>query len=111
MCLFGSGIATAGLSATFKAHVLHAMSRNLWALMELLFLVLWCFGVGVAIWQALRGKSLGWSDWFQSRRRAIELGPIDVFPAITPQMRKEARAFTVGFVLLICLAASFAIIR
>jgi hypothetical protein len=111
MCLFGAGIATAGLAATFKAPALRAMSNGLWAMMGLLFLSLWCYGVGAAIWQTLRGKSLGWSDWFQSRRRAIELGPIDVFPSITPQMRKEALVFTVGFVILVCLAAGFALIR
>jgi hypothetical protein len=111
ICLFGAGIGTAGLAATFKAPVLRTMSSGLWALMGLLFLALWCYGVGAAIWQTLRGKSLGWSDWFQTRRRAIELGPIDVFPPITTQMRKEALVFTIGFLVLVCLAAGFALIR
>jgi hypothetical protein len=111
ICLFGASIATAGLAATFKARALRAMSSDLWALMGLLFLALWCFGVGAAIWNSLRGKSLGWSDWFQSRRRAIELGPIDVFPPITPQMRREAMVFTIGFLVFLCLAAGFAFIR
>ncbi len=111
ICLFGTGIATAAMGAAFKARVLQAMSSRLWALMGLLFATFWCFGVGVAIWQALRGKSLGWSDWFQSRRTAIQLGPIDMFPPITPQMRKEALAFTIAFLILVCLAAGFALIH
>ncbi len=32
MCLFGAGVATAGLGAAFKAHALQAMSDGLWSL-------------------------------------------------------------------------------
>ncbi len=111
ICLFGAGIATAGLGATFKARILQAMSSGLWSLMGVMFLALWCFGVAFAVWQALRGKPLGWSDWFQMRKKGIELGPIDVFPSITPQMRKEALAFTLGFLVLVCVAAGSALVR
>jgi hypothetical protein len=111
MCLLGAGVATAGLGAAFKAHALQAMSDGLWSLLGVLFLALWCIGIAVAVWQALRKKSFGWSEWFQSRRRAIELGPIEVFPPITPQMRKEALAFTIGFLILVCVAAGSAFIR
>jgi len=111
ICLFGASIATDGLGATFNAHPLHAVSKALTALMGLTFLVLWCLGVGFAIWRALRGKSLGWSDWFQLRRKGMELGEIDVFPPITPQMQREATVFTIGFLVLLCIAASFAFIR
>jgi hypothetical protein len=111
ICLFGTGIATAALGAAFKVRVLQAMSSRLWALMGLLFAAFWCVGVALGIWQALRKKSLGWSDWFQSRRQAIELGPIDVFPPITPQMRKEALVFTIVLLILICVAGGSAISR
>jgi hypothetical protein len=111
ICLFGSGIATAGLGSTFKLDALQSVSNALLALMGLLFVAVWCFGVGFAIRQALRKKSLGWSDWFRLRRRGIELGPIDLFPAITPQMRKEALVFTVGFLILVCGAGGLALIR
>jgi len=111
VCLFGAGIATAGLGAAFKAHALQAVSSGLWSLLGVLFLGFWCLGVALAIWQALRNKSFGWSDWFQLRRRAIELGPIDVFPSVTSQMRKEALVSTIGFLVLVCLAAGFALIR
>jgi hypothetical protein len=111
ICLFGAGIATAGLGATFKARALQAMSNSLWALMGLVFLALWCFGLGLAIWRALRKEPFGWSDWFRMRRRAIELGPVEVFPSITPKMRKESLVFTLGFLVLVCIAAGFALLR
>jgi hypothetical protein len=111
ICLFGAGIATAALGAAFNAPTLRTMSNGLWSLLGVMFLTFWCVGIALGIWQAVRKKSFGWSDWFQSRRRAIELGPIDMFPPITPQMRKEALAFTIGFLILICVAAWFAIIR
>jgi hypothetical protein len=110
ICLFGAGIATAGLGAAFKVRSLEAVSTSLWSLLGLLFLAFWCFGVVLAIWQAFRKKSFGWSDWFQLRGRALELGPIDVFPSVTPQMRKEALVFTIGFLVLVCLAAGFALV-
>ncbi|MFZ0815763.1 MAG: hypothetical protein WAM78_09605 [Candidatus Sulfotelmatobacter sp.] len=110
ICLFGASIATDALGATFNARVRHAVSKGFIALMGLTFLVLWCFGIGFAVWRALRGESLGWSDWFQARRRGIELGTIDVFPSITPQMRRETLVFTVGFSILVCIAAGLALI-
>jgi hypothetical protein len=109
--LFGSSIAAAALAATFKTRVLQDISKGLWALMGLTFLALWCFGVGVAIWRAFRGKSLGWSEWFQMRKRGMELGPIDVSPSITPQMRKETLVFTVVFSVLVSVAAGFALVH
>ena len=109
--LFGGGIATAGLGAAFKARALQTMSNILLSLMGLTFLALWCFGVAFAIWRALHGKSLGWSDWFQMRKKGIELGPIDVFPPITSQMRTESLAFTLGFLVLVCVAAGSALVR
>ncbi len=111
VCLFGSSIAASALAATFKTRILQHISKELWALMGLSFLAMWCIGVGAAIWQAFRGKSLGWSEWFQMRKKAIELGPIDVFPPITPRMRREALMFTVGFLILVFVAAGAALIR
>jgi hypothetical protein len=111
ICMFGAGIATAVLGGAFKVRALQAMSKGLWASMGLLFLAYWCFGIALTIWQALRGKSVGWSDWRQSRRRAIELGAIDVFPSVTPQMQREALMFTVGLFVLFFVAAGAALTR
>jgi hypothetical protein len=111
VCLFGTGIAASALAATFKTRALHDISTGLWALMSFAFLAMWCFGIGFVIWQALRGKSVGWSEWFQTRKKGIVLGPIVVFPSITPQMRKEALMFTVGRLVLVFVAAGAALIR
>ena len=111
ICLFGAGITMQGLGSTFKTQALRSISNGLWSLMVLMFLALWCFGVAHAIWRAIRGKSIGWSEWFEMRKRGIELGPIDLFPPITPKMQKEALACTVGFVILVCLASCFSLIR
>jgi len=109
ICLFGASIATAVLGAAFKVRTLQAMSKGLWASMGLLFLAYWCFGIALSIWQALRGKSVGWTDWLQSRRRAIELGPLDVFPSVTPQMQREASMFTAGLFVLFFVAVAAAL--
>lgn len=108
--LFGGGIATEGLASIFKTRYIQAAASGLWTLMGLMFVCLWCFYVGFAIWNAVRGKPVGWSEWFRMRKTGIELGPIDVFPAITPQMQKEALLFTVGFIVLVLAAVGFAIV-
>jgi ABC-type uncharacterized transport system permease subunit len=111
LCLFGVSIATDGAGNAFKSSYLHAAATGIWILMSMTFASLFCFGVGLAIWRVVRGKSLGWSDWFLMRQRGIELGPIDVFPQITPQMQKEARVFTIGLIILTCIAAAAAMLR
>ncbi len=109
ICLFGSGIAASGLGAIFETRPLQDVSEGLWALMGITFVTLWCCSVGFAILNAMKGKPLGWSEWFQMRKKGIELGPIDVFPSITPQMRKETLGFTVGLFVLFSLAVGFAL--
>ncbi len=79
--------------------------------MALDFAVLWGLGLLVTIWRLVQGKSVGWSDWFRMRKTGIELGPIDVFPAVTPQMQREATLFTAGFAILVCVAAGLALFR
>jgi hypothetical protein len=111
ICLFGSGISASASGATFKTRALHNISDGLWALMGICFVALWCFGVGFAIWRTLTGKSVGWSEWFQMRKKGIDLGPIEVFPSITEQMRKEAIIFTVGLCVLVSFAAVVALVR
>jgi len=108
--LFGAGLATEGLSGIFKARYLQAAASGLWTLMGLTFVCLWCYYLGFAIWNAVRGKPVGWSEWFRMRRTGIELGPIDVFPTITPQMQKESLLFTIGFIVLVSVAVGIALI-
>jgi len=77
----------ASAGALFRAHILDAISQGLWVLMGLIFLVCWCGGVVFAIWQVSRGRSL---DWLQMWRLSAQLGPVNMFPPVTPRMQKEA---------------------
>jgi hypothetical protein len=106
--LFGTSILTAAAGALFKAQILNAISQGLWVLMGLIFLVCWCAGVVFAIWQVSRGRSV---DWFQMWRLSAQLGPVNMFPPVTPTMQKEAMLFTVGFISLVCIAALAAAVR
>lgn len=111
LCLFGLSIATNGLASALRMTSLEAISRAIWILMSLVFVALFCSGIAISISRLVRGKSLGWSDWFSMRRKGIELGPIDVFPVVTPQMQKEARFFTIALAILVCIAAAAALAR
>lgn len=102
VCLFGAGILTALLGSALKASSLSAISEGLWVLMGLIFFAAWCGGVILAIRQLFRGKLFdSWRIW----RASAELGPIDVFPSVTPKMQKEAMLFTIGFISVVVVAA------
>jgi len=106
--LFGMVILSAALGAVPKLRVLKAVSNGLLVELGLLFCSVWLFGVLAAVAQAIRGN---FSDWFWKRRQAIVLGPIAVYPPITPEMAKESRAFTVAFCVLVGIAACAAAYR
>jgi hypothetical protein len=111
MSLFGSVILTAALSAFPRLQVLKVISDGLLTLMTLLFLGAWGFGVLYSVIQLFRGRFEGWSDWLRRRRLGIELGPIAVYPPMTPAMRREANAFTVGFFLIVAVSVVGALSR
>lgn len=102
ICLFGSGIFTGTLGAATKSHWLDAASNGLWMLLGCSFLVAWSLGVILFVWQSFRGQTF---EWFKAWKTAAQLGPIDVFPPITPQMRREARIFTTVLLALGCASA------
>jgi hypothetical protein len=72
--------------------------------MTVLFLAIWGFGVLYAVVQLFRGRFEGWSDWLRRRKLGIELGPIAVYPPITPAMRREANVFTIGFFVIVVIS-------
>jgi hypothetical protein len=111
MSLFGSVILTAALGAFPRLQVLKVVSDGLLTLMTLLFLGAWGFGVLYSLVQLFRGRFEGWSDWLRRRRREIELGPIAVYPPMTPAMRREANAFTVGFIVIVAISVVGALSR
>lgn len=102
ICLFGSSIFTECIGRALRSHGLVAVSGGLWMLMGCIFLGAWTLGLVLFIWQSFRGQTF---DWLQAWRLAAQLGPIDVFPAVTPKMRKEARVFTIVFLILAGIAA------
>jgi len=111
MSLFGSVILTAALGAFPRLQLLKIVSDGLLTLMTLLFLGAWGFGVLYSVVQLFRGRFEGWSDWVRRRRLEIELGPIAVYPLMTPAMRREANAFTVGFFVIVAISVVGALYR
>jgi len=102
ICLFGSGIFTGSLAAALKSHWLDAISDGLWALMGCIFLGAWSIGVILFVYQLFNGQSF---DWFKAWRVAAQLGPVDVFPPVTPKMRQEAQIFTMALLTLVSVAS------
>jgi hypothetical protein len=102
VCLFGASILTAALGTLFKAHALDSISTGLWVLMGCLFLAVWGVGVVLAARSFLKGEGL---DWLEKWKTGAVLGPIDVFPAITPKMQQESFFYTVALCTLASIAA------
>jgi hypothetical protein len=98
MCLFGTSIFTASLASALRRSVLTIVSEGLWVLMGLIFFAAWGAGLILAIRQLIKGELF---NWWRMWKVSAELGPIDVFPPITPKMQREARFFTIA---LLCLA-------
>jgi hypothetical protein len=76
--------------------------------MGLIFFVAWGVGLILAIRQFFRGDLF---DWWRMMKVSTELGPIDVFPPVTPKMQKEAKFFTLALLSLAVLAATAALFR
>ena len=108
MSLFGSVIFTGALGGLLNVQVLHSVSTALLVLMSLVFCGAWVFGLTIGIIRVFRGQ---WRNWFQVWRTSMQLGPVNVDPAITPAMEREARAFTAAFLFLVAVAVIAALFR
>ena len=97
LCLFGFGIFTASLGSALRVSLLSSVSKGLWLLMGLIFFVVWGIGLILAIRQLMRGEIL---DWWRTLKVSAKLGPVDVFPPVTPKMQREARFFTIALLFL-----------
>jgi len=110
LSFFGLMIFTAALKEPFRSKIVDAVSSGMLVLLWLAFISAWVFGLIYAIVQLIRGR---WKEfffgWFRMYRQGMELGPIDVYPAITPQMRRESLWFTVVYFFLIGLSLVVAI--
>jgi hypothetical protein len=107
VCLFGSTIFTASLGSALKLSPLSAVSDGLLVLMGLIFFTAWAVGLILTIRQLIKGTLF---DWWKMWRVSAELGPIDVFPLVTPKMQKEARFFTIALLSLALIAATAALL-
>jgi hypothetical protein len=95
--LFGMVILSAALSSFLKIRRINSVSTGFLTELGFLFVLAWMIGLIVTVVQAIRGQLF---DWYRHWRQGILLGPIDVYPPITPTMQKEARMFTIGFCVL-----------
>jgi hypothetical protein len=76
--------------------------------MGLIFFAAWGVGLIFAIRQLFREELF---DWWRMLKVSTELGPIDVFPPVTPKMQKEANFFTLALLSLAVVAAATALFR
>ena len=106
--LFGLVIFSAALGSWINVRSLSALSEGFLAELWLVFTTAWVLGLILTIVQAIRGQLF---DWFRMWKQGILLGPIDVYPPITPAMEKESRAFTFGFCALVSIAIGSAVYR
>jgi hypothetical protein len=93
VCLFGTSIFAASLGSALKLSFLTAVSEGFWVLMGLIFFAAWGVGLILAIRQLIKGELF---NWWRRWKVSAELGPIDVFPPVTPKMQREARFFTIA---------------
>jgi hypothetical protein len=99
---FGLVILTAALKGLLRFRILDSVSNGFLVLLWLLFIAAFSFGVIYSVVQLVRGRGKElFFGWFRMWRQGIELGPIAVHPAITPEMRRECIAFTAVYCLLI----------
>jgi len=93
VCLFGTSIFTASLGSALRLNLFSVVSEGLWVLMGLIFFAAWGVGLILAIRQLIRGELF---NWWRMWKVSTELGPIHVFPPVTPKMQREARFFTIA---------------
>lgn len=108
VCLFGSSILTASLGSALRLSSLGAMSEGLWVLLGLIFFAAWGVGLVLAIRQLIRGELF---NWWRLWKVSAELGPVDVFPPVTPKMQGEVRFFTIALLVLALISVIAALVH
>jgi len=108
LSFFGLMVFTGVLKGFLRSKSFDAVSTGMLVLLWLSFISV--SGLIYLIVQLIRGR---WKElffgWFRMYRRGMELGPIDVYPAITPRMRGESLWFTVIYFFLIGLTLTVAL--
>ena len=94
VCAFGLVVSVGIASATVSSPFVSRLSDLLFGLLVLAFALAFLFGFTSFIVQLVRGKSFNsWKTW----RNSNVLGPVSVYPSITPQMEKEAKVYSIAF--------------
>jgi len=101
LCIFGLCIGTSASGALLKSRVLQSISGGLLVLLWLVFISAFVAGLILQVVQLLRGRGFG--DSFQMWRTSAVLGEVNVYPPVTPKMRREAILFTIIFSALVCI--------
>jgi hypothetical protein len=101
VCIFGLCIGTAGSAGLLKSRVLQSISDGFLVLLWLVFISVCVAGLILQIVQLARGRGFG--DSFQKWRTSAALGEVNVYPLVTPRMRREATQFTITFAALVCI--------
>ncbi len=110
LSFLGLSIFTSALKGPLRPDFFHTLSNGMLVLLWLAFIFAWVFGLIYAAVQLFRGR---WKQlffgWFRMYRQGMELGPIEVYPAITPRMRNERLGFTIVYFFLIGLTSAVAL--
>jgi hypothetical protein len=106
VCLMGTSILTASLGSALRVSFLSSVSEGLFVLMGLIFCAAWGVGLILTIRQLIKGELF---NWWRMWRVSAELGPIEVFPAVTPKMQREARFFTIALLSLALISIAAAL--
>jgi hypothetical protein len=109
VCTIGLCIGTAASGGLFKSRLLQSISDGLAVLLWVVFVAAWVTGLILVIMQLVRGR--GFSDWFQMWRKGAVLGDVDVYPPVTPKMRRESILFTIVFGALVCVTIIAALVK
>lgn len=105
ICSFGLTAGTGILSAITMSALLDSISNGFLVLLATIFCCVFLYGI--VTWILGKGQSM--DDWFQQWRTSAMLGEIEMYPATTPKMAREARIFTIAFVLVVLLTVLLAV--
>ena len=108
ICVFGTVILTAGSGGILQFDSLKTVSDGLLVLLWLVFIGCFASSIVWGVIATIKRKDL--FEWFRIRKTGIELGPINVFPEITPTMRREARFFTIGLFTVLAITAAVSLL-
>jgi hypothetical protein len=105
VCTFGLCISTSASGELLRSHVLLSISDGFVVLLWVVFISAWVAGVILAIVHFAQGRGFG--DWFQMWRKTAVLGAVlgevNIYPPVTPKMRREAILSTIIFGASLCI--------